>query len=113
MKIAITSTGPNWDAKVDARFGRADYILIAVEGSDELTVIDNRAVRDVAHGAGPQTAQLLSDHAPLVLITGNGPGKNAAEILSRMNVQIYVGAADLGIREAIEAYKNNKLKKGD
>lgn len=113
MKIAITSTGPGWDARVDARFGRADYILIVGDGSDDLVVIDNRNVRDVAHGAGPQTAQLLHDHAPQVLITGNGPGTNAANILKHMNVEVYVGAADMGIRDAIQAYKDNKLKKGD
>ncbi|MFA5510617.1 MAG: dinitrogenase iron-molybdenum cofactor biosynthesis protein [Candidatus Cloacimonetes bacterium] len=113
MKIAITSTGPNWDSLVDARFGRADYILIVTEGSEELEVIDNRAVRDVAHGAGPQTAQLLHDHAPGALITGNGPGANAADILKRMNVQVYIGAAGMSIRDALKAYQDNKLKKGD
>lgn len=113
MKIAITATGTDWNAKVDARFGRADYILIVDDSTSDLEVIDNRSVMGVAHGAGPQTAQLIYEKSPSVLITGNGPGANAAGILKRMNVQIYVGAADMSVREALQAYKENKLRKGD
>lgn len=113
MKIAITATGPDWNASVDARFGRADYILMVDSETMELEAIDNRTVNNIAHGAGPQTAQLIYEMAPSVLITGNGPGANAAGILKRMNVDIYVGAADLSIRDALQAFKDNKLKKGD
>jgi len=28
MKIAITSTGPDLEAQVDPRFGRAQYLLV-------------------------------------------------------------------------------------
>ena len=53
MKIAVTAKGGSWDSPVDARFGRADYLVFFTEGSDELEVIDNRDIQDVAHGAGP------------------------------------------------------------
>ncbi len=111
MKIAVTAKGGSWDSLVDARFGRADYLVFFTEGSDELEVIDNRDIQDVAHGAGPKTAQLLHDKAPDVLITGNGPGDNATAILKHLNIELYLGAADLTIREAYQAYKDNKLKK--
>lgn len=112
MKIAITAKGGSWESLVDARFGRADYLVFITEGSEELEVIDNRNIQDVAHGAGPKTAQLIHDKAPAVLITGNGPGGNADAILKRINIEIYVGAADMTIREAYQAFKDNKLKKG-
>jgi predicted Fe-Mo cluster-binding NifX family protein len=69
MKIAFTTSGTDWDAKIDPRFGRTEYILIYDEGKDELTHVDNRSIADVAHGAGPKTAQLIFDLKPQVLIT--------------------------------------------
>ncbi len=113
MKIVITAKGGTWDSPVDPRFGRADYLVFITEGSEELEVIDNRSIQDVAHGAGPKTAQLIFDKAPAVLITGNGPGGNADAILKRINIDIYIGATDLTVREAYQAFKDNKLKKGD
>ena len=110
-RIVVTAKGGSWDSLVDARFGRADYLVFFTEGSDTLEVIDNRDIQDVAHGAGPKTAQLLYDKAPDVLITGNGPGDNATAILKHLNIELYLGAADLTIREAYQAYKDNKLKK--
>jgi predicted Fe-Mo cluster-binding NifX family protein len=112
MKIVFTSTGINWDDRIDPRFGRAEYLLIFDEESDKLTTIDNRKIQSVEHGAGPQTAQLLFEHKPDVLITGNGPGGNALSLLNRLNLKIFVGAAGMTVKEAYEAYKNNKLPKG-
>jgi predicted Fe-Mo cluster-binding NifX family protein len=113
MKIAFTSKGEAWDSAIDPRFGRADYILIYDTDQDSLQAIDNRTVQSVAHGAGPQTAKIIFDHAPSVLITGNGPGGNAAAILEKISLTIFVGAGGMTIREAYEAYKDNKLQKGD
>ena len=112
MKIAFTSTGKDWDAKLDPRFGRTDYILIYDEEKDELSCIDNTEIRNVEHGAGPKTAQKLFELTPDALITGNGPGGNAAAILAKMKLKIYVGAGDMTAREAYKAYQNNELKEG-
>lgn len=113
VKIAFTSTGTTWDAKIDPRFGRTDYIFIYDEEKDETQVIDNREIVQVAHGAGPQTAQKIYDVAPQVLITGNGPGGNAAGVLAKMNLQIFTGAGGLTIADAYKAYQNNTLTKGN
>lgn len=112
MIIAFTATGTTWDAAIDPRFGRTDYILIFDEEKNEMNVIDNREITNVAHGAGPQTAQKIFEYAPQVLITGNGPGGNAAAILAEMNLKIYVGAGGKTVREAYDAYKNNELNTG-
>ena len=109
MKIAFTTKGPAWDSIIDARFGRTDFIVLYDEESGELSSVDNRAVEGVAHGAGPQTAQKLFDLGPDVLITGNGPGGNAAEVLQRAKLNIYVGAADKTVKQAYEAYKQGSL----
>ncbi len=111
MKIAFTTQGPGWDAPMDPRFGRTPYLVIYDEDQDELTVIDNRAVDNEAHGAGPLTARKLLDAAPQVLITGNGPGGNAAAVVATADIAIYVGAAGMTVREAYTAYKDGKLEK--
>ncbi|HPF09359.1 MAG TPA: NifB/NifX family molybdenum-iron cluster-binding protein [Candidatus Cloacimonadota bacterium] len=112
MKIAFTASGDGWEAKIDPRFGRTDYILVYDEDTETLSCTDNRDIQQVAHGAGPKTSQLIFDLAPDILITGNGPGGNAAAILSQMNLKIYVGAGGMSMREAYKAYQNNQLKEG-
>ncbi|MCB5231103.1 MAG: NifB/NifX family molybdenum-iron cluster-binding protein [Candidatus Cloacimonas sp.] len=113
MKIVFTATGTGWEDKIDPRFGRAEYLLIFDEDTNKMINIDNRNIQSVEHGAGSKTAQLLFEHKPDVLITGNGPGGNALNLLSRLKINIYVGAAGMTVQEAYDAYKNNKLKKGE
>ena len=111
MRIAFTSKGTNWDSMMDPRFGRTEFLLIYDEEQSELTHFDNRAVENEAHGAGPKTAQKMYDMNANILITGNGPGGNAATILENLKVTTYIGAGQLSVKEAYEAYKNKELKK--
>ncbi|HID39642.1 MAG TPA: dinitrogenase iron-molybdenum cofactor biosynthesis protein [Calditrichaeota bacterium] len=110
MKIAFTAGGTNWDAKMDTRFGRTEYILVYDTEKDELVSYDNRAIANEAHGAGPQTAQKLFEMNPDVLVTGNGPGGNAATVLEKSGLKIFIGAGEMTVKEAYEAFKNGKLK---
>lgn len=109
MKIAFTSSGKDWDAQIDPRFGRTEFLLLFNEETEEMQVISNVDVLSVAHGAGPKTAQKLYELAPDVLITGNGPGGNAMNILTHSSIKIFVGAGGKTIKEAYQAYKNNEL----
>lgn len=109
MKIAFTTKGTDWDSMMDPRFGRTEFILVFDEEKNELTHFDNRAIENEAHGAGPQTAQNLFNLQPDVLITGNGPGGNAAAVLEKANIKIYTGAGEMTAKDSYEAYKNNKL----
>ena len=111
MKIAFTSKGTEWESMMDPRFGRAEYLLLYNDKTKELTNFDNRKIAEVEHGAGPQTAQKLFDFHPDVLITGNGPGGNAAAVLEKSGVEIYIGAGEMTIKQAFDAFKNDKLKK--
>ena len=110
MKIAFTTKGTDWASEMDARFGRTHFFVVYNDEKDELTTIDNQAADKEAHGAGTATAQKIYELAPDVLITGNGPGGNAKNVLSRANIKIFVGAGDMTVKEAYEAYKNNNLK---
>ena len=110
MKIAFTTKGVYWDSVMDSRFGRTEYILVYDEDKKELTNFDNRAISNEAHGAGPRTAQKLFELNPNILITGNGPGGNAASVINQADIKVFIGAAEMTVTEADEKYKNNELK---
>ena len=109
MKIAFTTKGTSWDSMMDPRFGRTEFFLIYDEEKKEFIHFDNRAIENEAHGAGPRTAQKLFELGADILITGNGPGGNAASVLGNSGVKIYIGAGQLTVKEAFDAYKNNEL----
>ncbi len=110
MKIAFTTKGTEWDSVMDPRFGRTEYFLIYDDEKDELSNYDNRDSANDAHGAGPKTAQKLFELKPDILITGNGPGGNAAAVLQKTGVKIFTGAGEMTVKEAYEAFKSNSLK---
>lgn len=110
MKIAFTTKGTNWDSAMDPRFGRTEFLLIYDEDKDEFTHYDNRDIANEAHGAGPKTSQKLFELAPDILITGNGPGGNAATVLEKASIKIHIGAGEMTVKQAYEAYKNGTLE---
>ena len=110
MKIAFTAQGTDLQAKMDPRFGRTPYILILDSETDLIDVIDNRDMAEEGHGAGPKTSQRMLEGNASILITGNGPGGNAATVLNNKGIKVYVGAGDLTVAEAYESYKKNELK---
>jgi predicted Fe-Mo cluster-binding NifX family protein len=110
MKIAFTAKNTDWDAVIDSRFGRTNYFVIYDEETRDLSFINNRDVQSEAHGAGPRTAQRFIESGVSILITGNGPGDNAAGMLTHAGVKVYIGAGGMNVKEAYQAYLNNKLK---
>lgn len=110
MKIAFTTKGTEWDSTMDPRFGRTEFILVYDEEKETFESFDNTDIENEAHGAGPKTSQTLFEMAPQVLITGNGPGGNAATVLEKAGIKIFIGAGEMKVNEAYEAYKNNSLK---
>ena len=111
MKIVFTAKGTDMNAAMDPRFGRTEYFVIFDEDTKNVESFDNRAIEGEAHGAGPKTAQKLVEYEAGVLITGNGPGGNAATALKTTGIEVYVGAGDMTVKEAYEAYKAGSLKK--
>ena len=110
MKIAFTTKGTEWNSMMDPRLGRTEFILLYDEETDELSHYDNRAIENITHGAGPQTVQKLFELNPDILITGNGPGGNAAAVLRNTPLKIYIGAGAMTAKEAYTKYKNRKLQ---
>ena len=110
MKIAFTAKGSKWNSKIDPRFGRTEYLLVYDTESEELIAHDNRDIENEAHGAGPKTAKMIYDTGAEVIITGNGPGENAALALDKAGVRIFTGADRMKVKEALEAFNNKQLK---
>jgi len=106
MKIAISSTEPNPDARVDLRFGRClCFALVDVE-ADTCDYIGNEAAA-LKGGAGLQAAQMLADAGVNAVITGN-MGPNASNVLKVAGIKIYLcnsGTVD----EVLQQYRNGLL----
>jgi predicted Fe-Mo cluster-binding NifX family protein len=107
MKVAVTASGKDLDAPIDQRFGRCAYFVIVDTDSMSFEAFENESMR-LGSGAGIQSAQFVADKGGKVLITGN-VGPNAAQTLASAGIQLIAGQTGT-VRQAIENYKNGKLK---
>ena len=107
MKIAITSTGPNLEAEMDQRFGRAQLFLIVDTETGRFTAVDNTQNLEAPQGAGIQAAGTVVDQDVEVLITGHC-GPNAFKTLQAAGVKVIVGARGTNA-EVVEQFKKGQL----
>lgn len=110
MKIAFTTKGKGWDSEIDPRFGRTEFIVVFDEETGDIENIDNSSVSEHAHGAGPMTAQIITERNVQILITGNGPGGNAERVISAAGIKTVIGAGNMTAKQAYDAFKEGKLK---
>lgn len=85
-KICVTSIGPDVEAEVDPKFGRANYFLIIDPKTSVVEVIKNPN-RDAAQGAGIQAAQLISSKNVGIVFTGSC-GPKAESVLKSAGIQV-------------------------
>jgi len=90
MRIAVPATAAHPDAPIDARFGRAPYILVYDTEADNWAAVDNTSNVSAAHGAGIATAEAVIRSGATVLITAQC-GPKAHALLSQNGVQIIEG----------------------
>ena len=108
MKVAVTTIEPSLDSAIDERFGRAMHFLIVDTETMESDVIDNAVNRNAMQGAGIASAELVTSHGAVAVITGHlGPKAFAA--LDAAGVKGY-GAAGMTARAAIEAFVAGTLQ---
>ncbi len=103
MKIVVTASGPGLDAEVDPRFGRCANFVFVDTDSMEVENVENKNTT-AGGGAGIQSAQLISDNAAEVVLTGNC-GPNAYRTLRTAGVEVIVGVSGT-VQEAVEKYKS-------
>jgi len=109
MKIVFTAKGNDWNSKIDERFGRAEYLVVFDEESNKFEVIANDT-ESMEHGAGLQTVKKVIDLGADIVITGNGAGQKVLDVLKMSDVKFYIGANDMTLKEAYEAFKLGKLQ---
>lgn len=107
MKIAITASGPQLSSPVDARFGRAKYLLIVNTDDLSVTAVDNRAGMNAEQGAGIQAAQGVIDNGAEALVTGHC-GPKAFRALQAAEIPVYLTQATT-VDEAVTAFQGGKL----
>ena len=107
MKIALSATGKDLDAPIDARFGRCAYFLIVETEDMGFEAFNNENIA-LAGGAGIQSAQFLYSKGADVVITGN-IGPNAVRTLAAAGIKVVTGQSGTA-RQAISDYKAGRLK---
>lgn len=107
MKIAVSSTGQDLNALVDARFGRCQYFVIVDPETMEFEAAPNPSL-SAMHGAGIQTAQMIASKGVSMVLTGDC-GPNAFQTLSSAGIGVIVGASGT-VRDAVEKYTRGELQ---
>ena len=109
MKVAVSALGPSLDDRVDERFGRAAYLLVADADGGEVDVIDNSENRDALQGSGLGAAEAIATRGATAVITGH-LGPKAFRALQRAGIVGFAGAG-MTVREAIEAWSEARLER--
>lgn len=110
MKLCITSTGKEMEAKVDARFGRAPYFLIIDTETGAMEVVENNGAAQ-GQGAGIAAATQMLDKGVEGLLTGR-VGPNALRVFQTSGVKIYEDASPADtVQQALARF--NKGEYGD
>jgi len=107
MTIAISATGPDFDAQVDPRFGRCRYFVLVDLETTRFEALENSSAMG-SGGVGISAAQVIAGKGVEVVITGNC-GPNAYKALSAAGIKVITGVTG-NIRDAIEDYKLGKLQ---
>lgn len=107
MKVAVSAQGKYLESPTDPRFGRSPYFLIMDIDTLDFEAVTNPNV-NVVGGAGIQSARLIIEQGVDLVITENC-GPNAFRVLEAAGIKIFEGANG-SVKEAIQAYKNGKLK---
>jgi predicted Fe-Mo cluster-binding NifX family protein len=107
MRVCVSATSGSLDAQVDPRFGRCQYFVIVDSETTQSEAMPNSSTEAMG-GAGIQAAQTIANKGVKALITGN-IGPNAYQVLSSAGIEILTGASGT-VREAVESFKNGKLR---
>ena len=102
MKIAVSASGPDLEARVDPRFGRAPYFLLVDSDTMAWEVISNSLELQAAHGAGIQAAAQVARNQPSVVLTGNC-GPKAFRTLQAAGIKVIIGVAGV-VKDVVYQY---------
>ena len=108
MKIAFSTSGADFNAPLDSRFGRAAKFLVYDTETASFAVLDNRQNLNSAQGAGIQSAQTVAAGGAQALVTGHC-GPKAFRVLTAAGIKVYTSDAPT-VAAALEFCREGKLK---
>jgi predicted Fe-Mo cluster-binding NifX family protein len=111
-KIAVSSEGPDMDARVDPRFGRAAGFMIIDPATMAFEYVDNGASQVMAQGAGIQAAEIVAATGARVLLTGF-VGPKAFQALNAAGITIGQNVDNLTVREAVQRFQAGDVPVAD
>jgi len=88
MKVAITSTGNNLEAKIDSRFGRCAYFVIYDTETHSTEYIPNPNKENV-EGAGPASVQVIASKGAAKVVSGEF-GAKVKVLFDSLQIQLVV-----------------------
>jgi predicted Fe-Mo cluster-binding NifX family protein len=105
MKVAVSAMKPSLNSPIDPRFGRCRYLVFIDAETMELEAVENPNVMSLM-GAGPQTAQLVTNKGARVLLTGQ-LGPNTELALAAAGIEVVTGVEGT-VAEAVARYKRSR-----
>lgn len=107
MKIAISAQGQNLESRVDQRFGRCSWFIIADPETGDYQAVSNDQNLNAAQGAGIQSVEIVSRQGVEAVVTGHC-GPKAFRTLNVAGIKIFTGAKGT-VAESLEKYKGGLL----
>jgi predicted Fe-Mo cluster-binding NifX family protein len=108
MKICVTSQGPDMDAEVDPRFGRARYFIIYDDEDESFESLDNEQNVNAAGGAGIQSATTIAEKDCDWVVSGH-MGPKAMSVLQEADVSVAIGASGT-VKDALQQFADEELE---
>ena len=109
MRVGISATRGDLNAKVDGRFGRCPWFLVVDSDSLEFEAVENRHAEE-GMGAGMGAAKDLIDARIDAVISGQ-VGPKAYEVLKAGNIDIFLVSDDVTAKDALVRLKRGELRK--
>ena len=109
MILALCSTGTDFDAELDSRFGRCSYFLFYNTDDKIFTTVENQA-KNAEGGAGAQAVQEVADHRAEVVIAPE-LGPQAMDALHTLGITAFRQGSSRKAEEVIKQWKDGQLER--
>jgi len=107
LRIAITAEGDTKGCEVDARFGRASYIIVYDDSTKRYEYLSNELNLNAVQGAGIQTAShVAAAHCEAVLTGHVGP--KAFHALNSAGIRVYTNVSG-SVERAVARFAAGEL----
>lgn len=107
-KIAVSSKGPDLEARVEPCFGRARGFVVVDPETMAYAFVANGASRSLTHGAGINAAGIVSGTGARVLLTGS-VGPNAFLTLKAAGIAVGKHLGNETVRGAVRRFQQGDV----